>query len=64
MKEFLVSMSTFKMEAVQIIMTLSILLCICLFIIACLLMFIQGLDLENMGYRQRDNKLILKGGEL
>ena len=56
--------NNFSVEAVQLFMTLAIIIFVQVIINCVLLICCQGLDEENIKYRERDNQLIEKGSWL
>ena len=56
--------NNFSVEAVQLFMTLAIIIFVQVIINCVLLIYCQGLDEENIKYRERDNQLIEKGSWL
>ena len=64
MNNILENLSNLSPFAVQIILSMFIVICIFTIILCALLIYCQSLDEENIKYRERDNKLIENGSWL
>ena len=64
MNDILEQLATLSPLALQIILVMFIIICMLTVILGALLIYCQGLDEENIKYRERDNQLIEKGSWL